>query len=265
MKRLAATILILALLSLCSAALAEPTASPSPENAGAQNGLIAFNSTGETVVRIQIRLRELGYFDYKPTGNFQNMTVEATKRFQQKQTDANGQPIIADGTVGAQTLSIIFGHNAVRADINATIPIGAALSGAPTVTGELADWSVVKEQLSVGQTYLVYDYNTGASWRMTYTGGENHAEMECASAEDTNVYKKAFGDEFNYSKRPVVIEIGEEKIAASLQGYPHGDDEVPNNDMAGHACLYFNGSLSHVGSLPDVEHQAMIYKASGRS
>lgn len=77
------------------AAFAEPTAPPDPEaspsarpaalpSASPQASaftLISYGSTGEMVVRIQLRLRELGYFDYKPTGNFQSMTVEATKKF----------------------------------------------------------------------------------------------------------------------------------------------------------------------------------------
>ncbi len=268
MKRIAALFLIL-LLFAAAPALAEPSPSPegaaTPAQAGMYGELIAFNSTGETVVRIQIRLRELGYFSYKPTGNFQNMTVEATKAFQQKQTDKNGLPIIADGTVGTQTLGIIFGHNAVRADIAAAIPIGPALSGTPALTGELVEWSEVGGLLAEGNSYTVHDYNTGATWSMVFTGGENHAEMECASATDTAAYLTAFGNAFNYSKRPVVIEIGERKIAASLQGYPHGDDEISGNDMAGHACMFFNGSFSHVGGLPDVEHQAMVYKAAGRA
>jgi peptidoglycan hydrolase-like protein with peptidoglycan-binding domain len=266
MKRIAAIMLICALCALGPAALAEPSPTPSSTlTDGAASSLIAFNSTGETVVRIQLRLRELGYFNYKATGNFQNMTVEAAKRFQQKQTDADGHAIIADGTVGAQSMGILFEHDAVRADIEAAIPIGSALSGTPAVTGELVDWSEVKTLLLVGKSYLVHDFNTGTTWNMTFIGGENHAEMECTSADDTYAYRNAFGDEFNYSKRPVVIEIDGRLIAASLQGYPHGNDEVSNNDMAGHACMFFNGSLSHVGNLPDVEHQALVYKAAGRS
>lgn len=77
------------------AAFAEPTALPDPEASpsahpaalpsaspqASASTLISYGSTGEMVVRIQLRLRELGYFDYKPTGNFQSMTVEATKNF----------------------------------------------------------------------------------------------------------------------------------------------------------------------------------------
>ena len=264
MKRIAAILLICALCALYSAALAEPSPSPAPAD-GTGFALIAFDSTGETVVRIQLRLRELGYFTYKPTGNFQSMTVEATKKFQQKQTGSDGGAIIADGTVGAQSMSILFEHSAVRADIEVSIPIGSALSDTPAETGALVDWTEVKTLLVAGKSYLVHDFNTGATWNMTFTGGENHAEMECTTPNDTSAYRNAFGDEFNYSKRSVVIEIDGRPVAASLQGYPHGGDEVSANDMIGHACLFFNGSLSHVGNLPDVEHQALIYKAAGRS
>ena len=31
--------------------------------------------------------------------------------------------------------------------------------------------------------------------------------------------------------------------------------------MEGHVCLFFEGSLSHVGSLPDVEHNANVFAA----
>lgn len=108
------------------------------------------------------------------------------------------------------------------------------------------------------------DYNTGAQFDMVFCGGEMHAEMECADTVDTAAYKEAFGGEFNYSKRPVVLSVDSRLIAASLQGYPHGEDSVAANEMAGHACMFFSGSLSHVGQLPDVEHATQVNKAAGR-
>ena len=273
MKRLIALFLMISLVFCCSAALAEPTPAPSDTPAGSpaptatpnNSGLISFGASGETIVRIQLRLRELGYFNYKPTGNFQSMTVEATKRFQQKQTDAAGNPIMADGTIGAQTLSIIFQHSAARADIDASIPIGSGVTEAAAPTGELVDWSEVSGLLVQNVAYKITDLNTGASWSMIFTSGDSHAEMECATAADAAAYMAAFGGAYNYSKRSVLVEIGSRSVAASLQGWPHGEDNVRANDMDGHACLYFNGSLSHVAGLPDVEHQNLVYKAAGRS
>ena len=163
MKKLICTILILSMAFISTVAYADPTPSPSPEQTDAYSGeLISYGITGETVVRIQLRLRELGYFNYKPTGSFQNMTVEATKRFQQKQVDSQGQPIMSDGTVGAQM-----------------------------------EWSAVKDLLVAGSGYTITDYNTGVTFMMVYTGGEGHAEVECRTAEDTAIYLEAFGGEIN--------------------------------------------------------------------
>lgn len=267
MKKLICTMLVMCIIFIGASAYADPTPSPSVTPEASSVGtteLISYGSTGETVVRIQLRLRELGYFNYKPTGSFQNMTVEATKRFQQKQVDSLGQPIMSDGTVGEQSMSLLFTHRVQREDIAAKIPIGKQLSGQASLTGELTEWSTVKEMLTVGSSYTVTDYNTGVSFSVVYTGGEGHAEVECKSAADTEIYREAFGGEYNYSKRPVIVTIGTSKVAASLQGQPHGEDTIASNDMNGHACLYFSSSYSHVASLPDVEHQAQVYKAAGR-
>ena len=162
-------------------------------------------------------------------------------------------------------MGLLFSHRVQRADIAAKIPIGKQLSGQAALTGELMEWSAVKDMLVAGSGYTITDYNTGVTFTMVYTGGEGHAEVECCTAEDTAIYLEAFGGEFNYSKRPVIVTIGANSVAASLQGQPHGEDTVAGNDMEGHACLYFSSSTSHVASLPDVEHQAQVYKAAGRN
>lgn len=266
MKRLFTIALLILLLAYTPAAYADPTPSPTstPSDASEFSGLITFKTTGEAVVRVQLRLRELGYFNFKPTGNFQSMSVESTIKFQQMQVDENGQGIMADGSIGAQTMNILFSRAAKRADIAANIPIGPNLDGTPTVTGELLQWSSVKEMLKEGLSYTVTDYNTATTFSLKYMGGENHAEMECASAEDTAKLLSVFGEEFNFSKRSVVVSIDGKNVAASLQGWPHGEDGVSQNDMSGHLCMFFDGSLSHVGMLPDVEHIKLVYKAAGK-
>jgi hypothetical protein len=222
---------------------------------------------GEMVVRIQTRLRDLGYFLFKPTGKFQTMTVNAVINFQKQQTGSDGRGIMSDGTVGEQSLAILFSRNARRAPIAAEvkIPIGPGATGANSQYGALVNWNEVKTLLETGKTYAMLDFNTGKTYNMIYTGGEKHAEMECASAEDTAVYKEIFGGVFSFFKRPTLIMCDGRYIAASLQGQPHGSDTVASNGMTGHACLFFEGSTSHVGSLPDVEHLNQIYKAAGRS
>jgi len=230
------------------------------------DGLVSYQETGDLVAMIQLRLRELDYFYFKPTGKFQTMTRNAVIEFQKNQTPQDGKAVIADGTVGEQSMGLLFSAQAVRAPIpqNVKIPIGDRANGQQKQTGDLVKWSDVKGQLSVGQSYALTDFNTGAAFNMTYAGGDQHAEMECTDANDTAAMKTVFGGVFNYSKRPMLITVGGRLIACSLQGAPHGEDSVARNDMTGHACLYFDGSKSHVGSLPDVEHISNVYTAAGR-
>lgn len=252
----------------------EPTPTPNqtytPSNAAAEpfNGLIAIsalqNATNEDVVRVQLRLRDLCYFPFKHTGNYQRMTADAAKAFQLKHTMDDGTPMIADGTIGSQTMDILFRHNVSRADINANITVGTSQVSGKVPNGELVNWSEVKGMLALGTSYLVTDYNSGTSFYLVYTGGENHAEMECKDAFDSSVLRDVFGGEYSFFKRAVIISVNGRQIAASLQGYPHGSDEYGQNDMTGHVCMFFGGSLSHVGSLPDAEHQELVYKAAGR-
>lgn len=231
-----------------------------------ENELISYKSTGETVVRIQLRLRELGYFNFKATGNFQNLTVEATKAFQQSQLTKDGKPIMSDGTVGPETMGILFSTAAIRAAIpqSVHIPIGSSFQNAHTLKGELVNWETVKTRLTAGQSYEFMDYNTGRTFNMIYVKGGNHAEFEAASPNDTSIFKDVFGGEFNYFKRPMLLKIGSDYIASAMQGYPHGEDDVRSNDMAGHVCVFFEGSKSHVGALPDAEYIQHIFKAAGR-
>lgn len=239
------------------------TAEPEPFT-----GLISLSAnqggTDEDVVRVQIRLRDLCYFSFKPTGKYQSMTANAAKAFQLKHTMDDGTAMIADGTIGSQSMDILFRHNVSRSDIQASIPIGTTtVKGTPT-PGEVVSWDEVRSTLAVGSSYLITDYNTGTTFYMIFTGGENHAEMECKDAFNAGVLKSVFGGEFNFSKRAVTVSVNGKNIAASLQGYPHGEDTYAANDMDGHVCLFFAESLSHVGSLPDAEHQELIYKASNR-
>ena len=226
--------------------------------------LYSSGSTGEMVVRIQLRLAELGYLDYKPTGAYRSLTVEAVKAFQQRCCDV-GNPTGIDGVMGPETMKLLFANNAPRAKIADSVHMAIGPTAESlAVTGVTVDWSEVKTLLAIGMTYTVTDCNTGKSFALTYSGGEKHAEMELTSIGDLDTFMQVCGDEFNFYKRPIVVKIGDRLVAASMQCYPHGSESVADNGMDGHICVFFFGSLSHVGNLPDLEHNANIYKAAGR-
>lgn len=218
--------------------------------------------SGETVLRIQLRLRELGYLAYPPTGVYRAMTVEAVKAFQLR-CGSYGTPLAVDGRMGPETMKLLFNPNAPRVAIPNSVhmprgPIAPSLAA----KGQLVDWSVVKSMLNVGSAYTVTDCNTGESFRLVFSGGDNHAEMELYSEDDKAAFDTICGEEYNFLKRPVVVNIGGSDIAASMQCFPHGSDEVDSNGMEGHVCVFFSGSLSHVGSVSDVEHEATVRRAA---
>lgn len=234
-------------------------------NATVKYDMVRSGSTGESVQRVQLRLRDLGFLHFKPTGNFKGMTVSATIAFQQIQVTDDGSWISADGEAGEQTQSILFSARARRAAIaqNVEIPIGPSLTGTP-MKGKLVSWDNIKSQLEVGKEYKIYDYNTSKMLKMKIISCNSHAEVACATEADTKVFKEIFGGTYNYSKRPVIMQVDTEYlVAASLFGYPHGEDGVANNGVGGYTCLFFDGSRSHVGKITDVEHQKQIYTAAG--
>lgn len=61
---------------------------------------------GPEVTVIQERLKQLGYFNQSPTGNFGSVTKNAVRQFQQQ----NG--LNPDGVVGPQTISLLFSPSA---------------------------------------------------------------------------------------------------------------------------------------------------------
>lgn len=229
-----------------------------------QNGIYAENSSGETVVRIQIRLRELGYLWFKPTGVYRAMTVKAVEEFQTRCV-AYGERLAVDGRMGEQSMLELFAPSAPKFRIPDSVhlprgPIADTLK----VKGEVQSWSAVKQKLTVNDEYTVIDCNTGKEIKIVFIGGENHAEVEIAAESELENFNYISGSEYNFLKRPVVVMLGETAVAASIQCYPHGNDSVADNGMDGHFCLFFEGSLSHVGSLPDVEHNANVFAAAGR-
>ena len=255
-KRITAAVLAAMLLAL---SLLSTYAEPQT-----QTEIYSENSAGETVVRIQIRLRELGYLWFKPTGVYRAMTVKAVEEFQTRCV-AYGERLAVDGRMGEQSMLELFAPSAPKFRIPDSVhlprgPIADTLK----IKGEVQSWNTVKQELNVNEEYTVIDCNTGKEFKLVFTGGEKHAEAETASEAELEAFNYICGSEYNFLKRPVVVMLGETAVAASIQCYPHGSDSVADNGMEGHVCLFFEGSLSHVGSLPDVEHNANVFAAAGR-
>ncbi|MFO7295779.1 MAG: peptidoglycan-binding domain-containing protein [Caldicoprobacter sp.] len=252
-------------LLLCVPARGEGTPAGVGTNQGdlpvtADNEVLKVKCTGQKVVDLQMRLRDLGYFNYKVTGYYGTATADAVRLFQ----EVNGLKV--DGTVGPETRRVLYSPNAKRY----TVYPSTAASYLPASRGGRTSMGVLVEWFSKGQ-YLfprgavakVIDLYTGRSFYMKRTGGSNHADSEPLTAKDAQTIREIWGG-WSWERRPVIVEIGGVRVAASMHGMPHAYDTIPNNGMQGHVCIHFYKSRTHIHNRQDPDHQAAVMRAAGR-
>ncbi len=222
--------------------------------------ILKIKSQGEEVVNLQMRLRDLGYFNYKVTGYYAEATRCAVALFQEK----NG--LAVDGTVGPETKSVLYSskakrHTAMPTKANEFLP---ASRGGTSSLGVMVDWFSQGQHLFPrGDVAKVIDLYTGKSFMMKRTGGTNHADCEPASTADSETIKSIWGG-WSWDRRAVIVEAGGVRIAASMHGMPHAYDRVSNNGMQGHVCIHFYKSRTHIRNKEDTDHQAMVRRAAGK-
>jgi len=132
-------------------------------------------------------------------------------------------------------------------------------------SGTALNWTDVRHMFPRGMEVTVTDVTTGQSFRMRRTGGVNHADAEPVTLTDSMTVFTVWGG-WSWERRAVVVDIGGQLIAASMNGRPHGFDTIPDNGIEGHMCIHFRHSRLHGwwrGGRECQEHQAMVLRASG--
>ncbi len=222
--------------------------------------LIKEGYEGDYAIQVQMRLKDLGYFNYKITNVYGPYTKETLRNFQ----EVNGLP--ADGILGPETAQILFSNAAIRKPVEEIVkpePKPAAAASVPT--GALKDWfSYVYPRFSRGEKIKVWDVETGISYYMVRVGGSNHADVEPATASDTKKFLETYDGEWSWDRRAVVVRLDGEYIAASTNGFPHGYETVSGNGMEGQVCIHFLNSKTHIHDAVDPAHQAMVQIAAGK-
>ena len=134
--------------------------------------------------------------------------------------------------------------------------------------GEYLDWfKEVQYIYAKGDIATVTDVETGKSFKVKRLYGRNHADSEPLTAEDTKIMKSIYGS-WSWNRRAIIVTIKddndvERKIAASMNGMPHGGSSIGNNSFKGHFCIHFKNSRTHSGSRLDPGHQKAVKKAAG--
>lgn len=148
---------------------------------------------------------------------------------------------------------------------------GAATTGTPPRIGpaevggvELLPWTDAKRLLPNGGEARVTDVRTGRTFRIRRIQGSYHADSVPVSREDTAAVRAAYGGRWSWDRHPIIVEVAGRKIAASMNGYPHGTGQYARNSFPGHFCIHFYGSRTHGTGRVDPGHQAAI-KAAARA
>lgn len=131
--------------------------------------------------------------------------------------------------------------------------------------GQLISWPEARQIFSRYSKATVEDLDTGLRFNVQRRAGNLHADVQPLTAEDTAVMKEIYDDGWSWRRRAVIVEVGNRRLAASMNGMPHGAGEIRNNNFDGHFCIHFKDSATHQNpDRPNLAHQIMVWKAAGR-
>lgn len=207
--------------------------------------LLRRDSEGSQVDKLQRELSMAGFKISDETGYFGLQTEIAVEQFQRHQN------LAVDGLAGEETLS--------------TLKLIQDDKVVPTQEVEAVSWSEVDEIFNRTDSVIVTDIASGLSLRVSRIYGTNHADVEPVNAENAEVLRKIYGGEWSWERRPVVVQIQDRLLAASITGMPHGENvngHISDNNFTGHFDIHFQGSRRHKDNAEDEQHQNMIKKAA---
>lgn len=131
------------------------------------------------------------------------------------------------------------------------------------IYGQLLPWKEADNIFPRYAVATVADLETGLEFGVQRRGGSNHADVQPLTAEDTAVMKKIYNGKWTWKRRAVTVQLNNgKKIAASMNGMPHGQGAIKGNNFKGHFCIHFADSRTHGSKKVDLAHQMMIWKSA---
>ena len=257
---------------------------------------LKMNMVGADVEYLQDCLNQAGYLDGAIDGRFGPATRAGVLQLQ-KEAGLSPDGVVGHATWGAiealiaqkevvhvvqpgetlwaiareldTTVSALVDANGIRNPNR--LAVGATLVVPRTrISGKVAStnigvrmmhWDDVQRIFPKAASATVIDVKTGLRFQIRRLFGTNHADVEPLTVADTRTMKRALGGKWSWDRRPIVIEIGTSRIAASMNGFPHGKSTI-DNGFPGHFCVHFLGSRLHSDDRSDKDHQAAVLQAA---
>jgi peptidoglycan hydrolase-like protein with peptidoglycan-binding domain len=247
-----------------------------------------------TIKEIQTALKKLGYF----TGTVDGITGSKTEAAIQKFQRSN--KLTADGVVGTATKNKLVAaassssttlktptvkvSTTTASDTEQKITSTAAESKSKGGVELLDWWEQASKLFKIGSTATVTDTQTGKTFKIVRTYGHNHADVEALTSKDSEIIKDIWGG-WSWDRRPVIVEVNDRRIAASMAAMPHAGldnkatntyvsqrsggfgrgmnlDMIKDNGMSGHMDVHFLNSKTHGTNKVDPKHQAAVKQAA---
>ena len=196
--------------------------------------------SGSNVKRLQQALKLKNYYKETVNSKFDDATVKAVKAYQR------ANRLTQTGEADYATIKKLFGQNA--ADYK--------------YVTEMLDWfHGGSKVIPRGATFTVKDVLTGKTFKCKRLYGANHMDTEPLTAEATATLKKIYGGRWSWGRRAVLVMYKGHVYAGSMNGMPHGNCSIKDNDFDGHFCIHFTGSMTHESKKVDAAHQNAVKRA----
>jgi len=213
---------------------------------------LSSGDTGSKVEDLQTVLKHKGFYSGKIDGIFDSDVKSAVKAFQKS------AGLESDGIAGEYTLCSLYSmiYPVAKADLKLK-----ALDNGSDIPIIKPSWSEANSLLPRRAEFTVVDVKTGYTYKCIRVGGSLHADVEPATATDTNIMYHSFNGKWSWARRPVWVVYNGVRMAASINCQPHGYETVAGNDMMGQVCIHFMNSRTHGGNVVDSAHQSCINEA----
>lgn len=216
---------------------------------------------GADVKKLQQALKILGHYTGSCDGIFGENTENAVKKFQKS------RGLSQDGIAGKVTIELLFGEKASNAGASGSSASTSASSSASSSKSktEKLDWSTASSVIPKGGFFILKDVRTGKTLKCKHLYGSSHLDAEPATKEDTAKLLEIYGGSWSWRRRPVLISYGGRILAASMNGMPHGEQSITDNNFDGQFCIHFLNSKTHGSAKVDSDHQACVNEAAKAS
>ena len=196
---------------------------------------VRIDQKGSDVRQIQTDLKTLGY-PVTVSGEYDEATHNAVVAFQQR----NG--LVISGIADALTRQVLHGGGGKPYSTPvAELPQNEGRMTAPARSQmKLLRWNEdIKPSVRTGQTFTVYDPNTGLGWKLVFYSLGHHADSQPATWRDTQIMNRSFGDT-SWTIHPVYVMLpGGQWTMATMHNRPHLYGSITDNGFGGHLCVHF--------------------------